>query len=216
MSSERMLAPPISTVGTMIRTKPATSRDCGLIMSLLSHLYLRRPASCHPRERCALSKAYSAECVEGKFCELRLCRITGKLVYPGYSKASTKSISLASWWLRKRAIPSNSERKAVEPMSEEGNRNTLERYVQALARQDLDTIEDHLHDDYVEKGFLGSLRFLGSQPSSGALLTNSAPARGAPRVWVAPSSSATVITPSKVRTSSTVSSRPGTSPRSPR
>jgi ketosteroid isomerase-like protein len=36
-------------------------------------------------------------------------------------------------------------------MSEEGNRNTLERYVQALARQDLDAIEDHLHDDYVEE-----------------------------------------------------------------
>src|SRR5215211_1277995 len=71
MSRDRMLAPPISTVGTMIRTKPATSRDCGLIMSLLSHLYFRKYASCHPRERCALSKAYSAECVEGKFCELR-------------------------------------------------------------------------------------------------------------------------------------------------
>jgi hypothetical protein len=64
--------------------------------------------------------------------------------------------------------------------------------------------------------FFRSVRFLGSQPSSGALLTNSAPARGAPRVWVAPSSSATAITPSKVRTSFTVSSRPGTSPRSPR
>ena len=36
-------------------------------------------------------------------------------------------------------------------MSEEGNRNTLQRYVQVLARQDLDTIEDHLHDDYVEE-----------------------------------------------------------------
>lgn len=36
-------------------------------------------------------------------------------------------------------------------MSEEGNRNTLQRYVQALARQDLDAIEDHLHDDYVEE-----------------------------------------------------------------
>jgi hypothetical protein len=30
-----MLAPPISTVGTMIKTMPATRRDCGLI-SLLS------------------------------------------------------------------------------------------------------------------------------------------------------------------------------------
>jgi hypothetical protein len=53
--------------------------------------------------------------------------------------------------LRKRAIPPNSERKAGDPTSEEGNRNTLQRYVQVLARQDLDTIEDHLHDDYVEE-----------------------------------------------------------------
>jgi hypothetical protein len=36
-------------------------------------------------------------------------------------------------------------------MSEEENRNTLERYVQALARQDLDAIEVLLHDDYVEE-----------------------------------------------------------------
>ena len=79
---------------------------------------------------------------EGVFCELRLCRITGKLVYSWYSKASTKSIPLASWWLRKRAIPSNSERKAGDPMSEEGNRNTLHRRSR---------IEDHLHDDYVEE-----------------------------------------------------------------
>src|SRR5215207_1272887 len=32
-----MLAPPISTVGTMIRTMPATKRDCGLITSLLPY-----------------------------------------------------------------------------------------------------------------------------------------------------------------------------------
>jgi hypothetical protein len=38
MSSERMLAPPISTVGTMIRTMPATRRDCGL-MPLLSFAF---------------------------------------------------------------------------------------------------------------------------------------------------------------------------------
>ena len=35
MSSERMLAPPISTVGTMISTMAATKRDCEL-MRLLS------------------------------------------------------------------------------------------------------------------------------------------------------------------------------------
>jgi hypothetical protein len=34
-----MLAPPISTVGTMIRTMPATRRDCGFI---LLHSYARR------------------------------------------------------------------------------------------------------------------------------------------------------------------------------
>src|SRR5215217_1824473 len=37
MSKERMLAPPISTVGTMITTMPATRHDCGL-MPLLSSL----------------------------------------------------------------------------------------------------------------------------------------------------------------------------------
>jgi hypothetical protein len=73
------------------------------------------------------------------------------------------------------------------------------------------------HPSCAEEGlFSGSLRFPRSQPSSGAHLTNSVPAKVAPRVWVAPSSSATATTPSKVRTSSTVSSRPGTSPRSPR
>ena len=36
-------------------------------------------------------------------------------------------------------------------MSEEENRDTLKRYVQALARQDLDAIEDLLHDDYLEE-----------------------------------------------------------------
>src|SRR5829696_4656481 len=40
MSKERMLAPPISTVGTMISTMPATKRDCGLILLLSSLLYL--------------------------------------------------------------------------------------------------------------------------------------------------------------------------------
>src|SRR5215218_2506600 len=41
MSKERMLAPPISTVGTMIRTMPATKRDCGLILLLYLPLFLR-------------------------------------------------------------------------------------------------------------------------------------------------------------------------------
>ena len=36
-------------------------------------------------------------------------------------------------------------------MAEEDNRNTLQRYVQALAREDLDALEDLLHDDYVEE-----------------------------------------------------------------
>ncbi len=36
-------------------------------------------------------------------------------------------------------------------MSEQENRNTLELYVQALARQGLDAVEEHLHDDYLEE-----------------------------------------------------------------
>jgi limonene-1,2-epoxide hydrolase len=35
-------------------------------------------------------------------------------------------------------------------MSEQENRNTMERYFQAFGRQDLDAIDDLLHDDYVE------------------------------------------------------------------
>src|SRR5688500_17693212 len=42
MSKERMLAPPISTVGTMIRTMPATRRDCGLISLLSSPLRVQQ------------------------------------------------------------------------------------------------------------------------------------------------------------------------------
>src|SRR5829696_5720212 len=42
MSSERMLAPPISTVGTMIRTMPATRRDCGLMPLLSSPLRVQQ------------------------------------------------------------------------------------------------------------------------------------------------------------------------------
>src|SRR5918911_1529762 len=40
MSKERMLAPPISTVGTMISTMPATKRDCGLILLLYLPIFL--------------------------------------------------------------------------------------------------------------------------------------------------------------------------------
>jgi hypothetical protein len=36
-------------------------------------------------------------------------------------------------------------------MSEQENRNTLERFFQALARHDLDIIDDLVHDDYVEE-----------------------------------------------------------------
>ena len=36
-------------------------------------------------------------------------------------------------------------------MSEQVNRNTLERYFQAFERHDLDTIDALLHDDYVEE-----------------------------------------------------------------
>ncbi len=36
-------------------------------------------------------------------------------------------------------------------MSEQENRDTLERYLQAFGRGDLDTIDDLLHDDYVDE-----------------------------------------------------------------
>jgi ketosteroid isomerase-like protein len=36
-------------------------------------------------------------------------------------------------------------------MSEQENRDTLERYLQAFGRGDLDTIDDLLHEDYVEE-----------------------------------------------------------------
>jgi len=36
-------------------------------------------------------------------------------------------------------------------MSEQQNRDTLERYFQALEQQDLDAMEELLHDDYVEE-----------------------------------------------------------------
>ena len=54
---------------------------------------------------------------------------------------------------KERYTQSNYERAAGEApyMSEEENRNTVECYVQALARQDLDAIEDLLHDDYIEE-----------------------------------------------------------------
>ena len=50
-----MLAPPISTVGTTIKTMPATNRDCGLMLPLS---YLTRP-----RE----------EAIRVLLCPLRLC-----------------------------------------------------------------------------------------------------------------------------------------------
>ncbi len=48
-------------------------------------------------------------------------------------------------------------------MSEQENRDTLERYVQALARHDLDTIEGLLHDDYVEEYPQSGERIRGKQ-----------------------------------------------------
>ena len=36
-------------------------------------------------------------------------------------------------------------------MSEQENRDTLERYLQALVRRDLDSMADLVHDDYVEE-----------------------------------------------------------------
>jgi ketosteroid isomerase-like protein len=48
-------------------------------------------------------------------------------------------------------------------MSEQENRDTLERYVQALTQHDMDAMEDYLHDDYVEEFPQSGERIRGKQ-----------------------------------------------------
>ena len=48
-------------------------------------------------------------------------------------------------------------------MSEQENRNTLERLFQAFARHDLDAIDDLMHDDYVEEYPQSGERIRGKQ-----------------------------------------------------
>jgi hypothetical protein len=48
-------------------------------------------------------------------------------------------------------------------MSEQENRDTLERYFQAFGRHDLDTIDSLLHDDYVEEYPQSGERIRGKQ-----------------------------------------------------
>ena len=48
-------------------------------------------------------------------------------------------------------------------MSEQENRDTVERYFQALARHDLDTIDALLHDDFVEEYPQSGERIRGKQ-----------------------------------------------------
>jgi hypothetical protein len=48
-------------------------------------------------------------------------------------------------------------------MSEQENRNTLERFSQAFARHDLDAIDDLVHDDYVEEYSQSGERIRGKQ-----------------------------------------------------
>lgn len=48
-------------------------------------------------------------------------------------------------------------------MSEQENRNTLERYFRAFGRHDLDTIDALLHDDYVEEYPQSGERIRGKQ-----------------------------------------------------
>ena len=48
-------------------------------------------------------------------------------------------------------------------MSEQENRNTLERFFQAFARHDLDIIDDLVHDDYVEEYPQSGERIRGKQ-----------------------------------------------------
>src|SRR5215212_311224 len=69
MSNERMLAPPISTVGTMIRTMPATSLECGL-MALLSYPSDTEYGATR-RSPMHLIRTYSAKCQEVMFSEVR-------------------------------------------------------------------------------------------------------------------------------------------------
>jgi ketosteroid isomerase-like protein len=45
----------------------------------------------------------------------------------------------------------NSHPMEADNMSEQENRDTLERYLQALVRRDLDSMADLVHDDYVEE-----------------------------------------------------------------
>src|SRR5215211_4673212 len=62
-----------------------------------------------------------------------------------FSEAGPKPLRLASYsW-------STRVRMEGPYMSEQENRDTLERYFQAFGRQVLDTIDDLLHDDYVEE-----------------------------------------------------------------
>ena len=49
-------------------------------------------------------------------------------------------------------------------MSEQENRNTLERFFQAFARHDLDIIDDLVHDDYVEEYPQSGERIRGTKP----------------------------------------------------
>jgi hypothetical protein len=58
MSSERMLAPPISTVGTKINKMPATRRDCGLMPLLpLSCLNCLQDYSSRGRSRSTVPRS---------------------------------------------------------------------------------------------------------------------------------------------------------------
>lgn len=48
-------------------------------------------------------------------------------------------------------------------MSEQENRDTIERYFQAFEQRDLDAIADHMHDDYVEEFPQSGERIRGKQ-----------------------------------------------------
>jgi SnoaL-like domain len=62
-----------------------------------------------------------------------------------------------------RASERKKDRRRRQDMSDQENRDTVERYFQALARHDLDTLDALLHDDYVEEYPQSGERIRGKQ-----------------------------------------------------
>src|ERR687898_1527350 len=103
MSKESMLAPPIFTVGTIIRTMPATKRDCGLILLLSSLLRVQerkrfRALQCSGGlRRCAL--AWGLLLLDDQLPDVqpadRRLPLRGRMVLPFYRPLSHDPPSLS-------------------------------------------------------------------------------------------------------------------------